>query len=195
MHKIIIDGENLTIEDVIKVARYGYRVEIAEEAKRRVKAAREVVDRFVDEGKVVYGITTGFGKFSDVVISKDETKKLQRNLIVSHACGVGEELPQEVVRAIMLLRANALSKGYSGVRLETLETLVEMLNKGVHPVIYEKGSLGASGDLAPLSHMVLVMIGEGEAYYNGERLSGKEALERAGIKKNRTCREGRACTY
>jgi len=182
LHKIVIDGENLTIEDVVKVARYGYRVEIAEEAKRRVKAAREVVDRFVDEGKVVYGITTGFGKFSDVVISKEETKKLQRNLIVSHACGVGDELPQEVVRAIMLLRANALSKGYSGVRLETLETLVEMLNKGVHPVIYEKGSLGASGDLAPLSHMVLVMIGEGEAYYNGERLSGKEALQRAGIK-------------
>ncbi|SHF03627.1 histidine ammonia-lyase [Caloramator proteoclasticus] len=182
MHKIIIDGENLTIDDVVKVARYGYRVEIAEEAKRKVKSAREVVDRFVNEGKVVYGITTGFGKFSDVVISKEEAKKLQRNLIVSHACGVGEELPQEVVRAIMLLRANALSKGYSGVRLETLETLVEMLNKGVHPVIYEKGSLGASGDLAPLSHMVLVMIGEGEAYYNGERLSGKEALNRAGIK-------------
>lgn len=182
LHKIIIDGENLTIEDVVKVARYGYRVEIAEEAKRKVKAAREVVDRFVDEGKVVYGITTGFGKFSDVVISKEEAKKLQRNLIVSHACGVGEELPQEVVRAIMLLRANALSKGYSGVRLETLETLVEMLNKGVHPVIYEKGSLGASGDLAPLSHMVLIMLGEGEAYYNGERLSGKEALNRADIK-------------
>ncbi|MCX7694622.1 MAG: histidine ammonia-lyase [Caloramator sp.] len=182
MHKIIIDGENLTIDDVIKVARYGYRVEIAEEAKRKVMAAREVVDRFVDEGKVVYGITTGFGKFSDVVISKEETKKLQRNLIVSHACGVGEELPQEVVRAIMLLRANALSKGYSGVRLQTLETLVEMINKGVHPVIYEKGSLGASGDLAPLSHMVLVMIGEGEAYYNGERLSGRKAMEMAGIK-------------
>ncbi|MCX7951468.1 MAG: histidine ammonia-lyase [Clostridiales bacterium] len=182
MHKIIIDGEHLTIEDVVKVAREGYRVELADEAKKRVKMAREVVDRYVAEGKVVYGITTGFGKFSDVVISKEEAKKLQRNLIVSHACGVGDEFPEEVVRAIMLLRANALSKGYSGVRLETLETLIEMLNKGVHPVIYEKGSLGASGDLAPLSHMVLVMIGEGEAYFNGEKLSGKDALLKAGIK-------------
>lgn len=182
LHKIIIDGEHLTIEDVVKVAREGYMVELSDEAKKRVIKAREVVDRYVEEGKVVYGITTGFGKFSDVVISKEEAKKLQRNLIVSHACGVGDEFPEEVVRAIMLLRANALSKGCSGVRLETLETLIEMLNKGVYPVIYEKGSLGASGDLAPLSHMVLVMIGEGEAYYNGERLRGSDALLKAGIK-------------
>ncbi|SKA79763.1 histidine ammonia-lyase [Caloramator quimbayensis] len=181
MNKVIIDGQNLKIEDVVNVARNGYIVELSGEAKERIEKARALVDRFVEEGRVEYGITTGFGKFSDVVISKDDAKKLQRNLIVSHACGVGEEFDTEIVRAIMLLRANALSKGYSGVRISTVKTLIDMLNKGVHPVIYEKGSLGASGDLAPLSHMVLVMIGEGEAYYNGERLSGKEAMEKAGI--------------
>lgn len=178
---MIIDGQNLKIEDVVNVARNGYIVELSDEAKDRIEKARALVDRFVEEGRVEYGITTGFGKFSDVVISKDDVKKLQRNLILSHACGVGDEFDTEIVRAIMLLRANALSKGYSGVRVSTVKTLIDMLNKGVHPVIYEKGSLGASGDLAPLSHMVLVMIGEGEAYYNGERLSGKEAMEKAGI--------------
>ncbi|MCX7883764.1 MAG: histidine ammonia-lyase [Caloramator sp.] len=181
MNKVIIDGQNLKIEDVVNVARNGYIVELSDEAKDRIEKARALVDRFVEEGRVEYGITTGFGKFSDVVISKDDVKKLQRNLILSHACGVGDEFDTEIVRAIMLLRANALSKGYSGVRVSTVKTLIDMLNKGVHPVIYEKGSLGASGDLAPLSHMVLVMIGEGEAYYNGERLSGKEAMEKAGI--------------
>ena len=133
------------------------------------------------ENKVVYGITTGFGKFSDVVITNGETKQLQKNLIISHACGVGNILDEEIVRGIMLLRANALSKGYSGARLLTINTLIEMLNKGVHPIIPEKGSLGASGDLAPLAHMVLVMIGEGEAIYNGERMNGKKAMDRANI--------------
>lgn len=181
MNKVVIDGHNLKIQDVVNAARYGYIVELSDEAAKRAAKARELVDRFVEEGRVEYGITTGFGKFSDVVISKEDTKKLQRNLIVSHACGVGEEFDTEIVRAIMLLRANALSKGYSGVRVSTIHTLIDMLNKGVHPVIYQKGSLGASGDLAPLSHMVLVMIGEGEAYYKGERLPGREAMKRAGI--------------
>ncbi|SEF55295.1 histidine ammonia-lyase [Caloramator fervidus] len=181
MNKVIIDGNSLTIEDVVNVARNGYFVELSDEAKERVKKARNLVDKFVEDEKVEYGITTGFGKFADVVISKEDAKKLQRNLIVSHACAVGNEFDTEIVRAIMLLRANALAKGYSGVRLSTLQMLVDMLNRKVHPVIYEKGSLGASGDLAPLSHMVLVMIGEGEAYYNGERLSGKEALHKAGM--------------
>lgn len=181
MKNIFIDGNSLTLQDVVQVARNNALVQLTDEAIHMVKKSREVVDEFVREEKVVYGITTGFGKFSDVVISKDETKDLQKNLIVSHACGVGNPFPQDVVRAIMLLRANALSKGCSGVRLETLNTLVEMLNKGVHPVIPEKGSLGASGDLAPLSHMVLVMLGEGEAYYQGKRLSGKEAMRNAHI--------------
>ncbi|WP_077370049.1 histidine ammonia-lyase [Anaerosalibacter sp. Marseille-P3206] len=181
MNKVIIDGNSLNIEDFINVVRKGYVVEMSKEAIEKVEKSRDVVDKYVDEGRVVYGITTGFGKFSDVVISKDETKDLQRNLIISHSCGVGEPLDEEVVRGIMLLRANALSKGFSGIRLSTLNTLIEMLNKGVHPVIPEKGSLGASGDLAPLAHMVLVLLGEGEAYYKGERMSGKKAMELANI--------------
>ncbi|EYE88076.1 histidine ammonia-lyase [Fervidicella metallireducens AeB] len=181
MKKVVINGYDLRIEDVVNVARHGYEVEISEEAKEKIVKARNLVDKFVNDGKVVYGITTGFGKFSDVVIDAEDTKTLQRNLIISHACGVGQPFSEEIARGIMLLRANALSKGHSGARLSTVQTLVDMLNKGVTPVIYEKGSLGASGDLAPLSHMVLVMIGEGEAYYKGERLSGKVAMERAGI--------------
>ncbi|HSH35976.1 HAL/PAL/TAL family ammonia-lyase, partial [Schnuerera sp.] len=181
MKTISIDGNNLNLEEFINVVRKGKKVRLTDEAMERVKKARDVVDEFVDDGKVVYGITTGFGKFSDVSITGEETKTLQKNLIISHACGVGKPLDEEIVRGIMLLRANALAKGYSGIRLSTLNTLIEMLNKGIHPWIPEKGSLGASGDLAPLSHMVLVMLGEGEAYYKGELLSGKEAMDRAGI--------------
>ncbi|SHD78500.1 histidine ammonia-lyase (histidase) [[Clostridium] ultunense Esp] len=181
MKKILIDGNSLNLEEFINVVRKGYKVKLTEDAVEKVNKARHVVDEFVEDERVVYGITTGFGKFSDVSISKEETKILQKNLIVSHACGVGKPLEQEIVRGIMLLRANALAKGYSGIRLSTLNTLIDMLNEGVHPLIPEKGSLGASGDLAPLSHMVLVMLGEGEAYYNGELLSGKEAMDRAGI--------------
>jgi len=178
---IRIDGNHLTVENVLQVAREQVQVTLTEAAAAQVRRSREVVDAFVNEEKVVYGITTGFGKFSDVVISKDEARDLQKNLIMSHACGVGDPLPEETVRAVMLLRANALSKGFSGVRLETIQVLLDMLNRGVHPVIPEKGSLGASGDLAPLSHMVLVMMGEGEAFYQGKRLSGSEAMKAAGI--------------
>ncbi|MEG1254709.1 histidine ammonia-lyase [Clostridium sp.] len=181
MNKVIINGNDLTLEDLINVARNNYEVEISKEAIERVKKSRSIVDKIVEEDKVVYGITTGFGKFSDVSISGEDCKTLQRNLIISHACGFGDRLDTDIVRAIILLRANALSKGYSGIRLSTLHTLIEMLNKGVHPVIPEKGSLGASGDLAPLSHMVLPMLGEGEAEYQGEIISGREAMNRAGI--------------
>ncbi|RDY23388.1 histidine ammonia-lyase [Romboutsia maritimum] len=182
MKKILIDGDSLTIEDVVKVARNNYSVELTKEAIDNVNKARNLVDKLVDEGKTSYGITTGFGKFSDVVISKEDSQQLQKNLIISHSCGVGNPLSEDIVRAIMLLRVNALSKGYSGIRIGTLQTLIEMINKGVHPIIPEKGSLGASGDLAPLSHMVLTMIGEGEAIYKGQRLSSKEAMDKAGIK-------------
>lgn len=181
MNKVIIDGSSLTLKDVVNVARHFYTVELSKDARERINDSRKLVDDFVASEKVQYGITTGFGKFSDVVISKDDAAHLQRNLIVSHACGMGNPLDAEIVRAIMLLRANALSKGYSGIRLSTVETLLSMLNKHVHPVIPEKGSLGASGDLAPLSHMVLVMIGEGEAYFEGKRMKGHEAMEKAGI--------------
>ncbi len=181
MHTVLVDGNNLTINDVVNVARHKYEVELANEAERNIEISREYVEKLLEEDRVVYGITTGFGKFSDVRISHSESKLLQKNLIMSHACGVGNNLPEEVSRAIMLLRANALAKGYSGIRLSTVKTLLEMLNKGVHPAIPEKGSLGASGDLAPLAHMVLPMIGLGEAYYNGELMDGGKAMEKAGI--------------
>lgn len=193
MSIVYIDGEKLTIEDIVKVARKGYKVQLTEEAIKKVEKSRELVDRFVEEERVVYGITTGFGKFSDVAISKEETQDLQRNLIISHSCGVGNPFGEEIVRAIMLLRANALAKGFSGIRLSTLKVLIDMINNEVHPVIPEKGSLGASGDLAPLSHMVLVMLGEGEAFYKGERLAGSKAMEKAGIDTiNLTSKEGLA---
>lgn len=181
MNKVIINGNDLRLEDIVNVARNNYQVEISEEAIKRVGKSREIVDKIVEENRVVYGITTGFGKFSDVSISGEDCKTLQRNLIISHACGFGDSLDTDIVRTIILLRANALSKGYSGIRLSTLQTLVAMLNKGVHPIIPEKGSLGASGDLAPLSHMVLPMIGEGEAEYKGKIVSGREAMKEAGI--------------
>lgn len=178
---LYINGENLDLGAFVGVTRKGEQVGLTEDSVAKIQKARKLVDDFVDNKRVVYGITTGFGKFSDVSISKDETEALQRNLIVSHACGVGEPFAPEVSRGIMLLRANAMAKGNSGVRLSTVQTLLDMLNKGVTPVIPQKGSLGASGDLAPLSHMVLVMIGEGEAWYQGERMSGREAMDKAGI--------------
>ena len=181
MGHIFIDGNSLTLEKFIDVTRKNMKVELTTEAIEKVNKARALVDRYVDDNKVVYGLTTGFGKFSDVVINGEETKTLQRNLIISHACGVGNPLDEEIVRGIMLLRANALAKGYSGIRLSTLNTLIEMINKGVHPIVPEKGSLGSSGDLAPLAHVVLVLIGEGEAIFKGVRMPGKEAMAKAGI--------------
>src|SRR5690606_1266751 len=131
--------------------------------------------------RAVYGVTTGFGRFSEVAIPRDHLEELQLNLIRSHACGVGEPLSRPETRAITLLRANVLAKGYSGVRPEVVELLLEMLNRGVHPVIPEQGSVGASGDLAPLSHLALVLGGEGEAEMGGEVVGGGEALRRAGL--------------
>lgn len=178
---VIIDGKSLTVEEVVRVARFGEEVEMTEESKKAVRRAREYVEKKLEEGAVIYGLTTGFGKFSDTLISPDEAADLQRNLIISHACAMGNSLPTEVVRGIILLRCNALARGNSGIRPETLDSLLMMLNKRVHPVIPEKGSLGASGDLAPLSHMVLPLIGEGEAEWQGEILPGREAMEKAGI--------------
>ncbi len=179
--KIILGKGKLSIENVVNVCRNGYKVEIAEEAIKKMQIARDLVERYVNNEIVSYGITTGFGKFSDVIISKDETEELQRNLIISHSCGVGNPLSIENVRAIMLLRVNNFTKGHSGVRIITANKIIEMLNKGVTPFIPEKGSLGASGDLAPLSHMVLVMLGLGKAYYEGVLYEGAEAMEKAGI--------------
>ncbi len=178
---VILDGDSLSLEQLVNVARHGWKVELSERAVEKVRKSRAIVEDIVENNKVVYGITTGFGKFADVSISKEDCRQLQTNLILSHACGAGPLFPTDTVRSIMLLRANALAKGFSGVRLETLSTLVEMLNRGVHPQIPEKGSLGSSGDLAPLSHMVLPLLGEGEAEFGGEVLTGAEAMKRAGI--------------
>ena len=180
--KLVIGEEKLKLEDLINVTRKSYEVQLSQGAYDRIARARALVDRYVEEKRVSYGITTGFGKFCDTVVSKEETGQLQKNLIMSHSCGVGNPLGIDVVRGIMLLRVVNLSKGYSGARKITVDTLVEMLNKGVTPYIPEKGSLGASGDLAPLAHMVLVMLGMGRAYYNGELMDGKKAMEKGGVK-------------
>jgi histidine ammonia-lyase len=193
MAKVVINGSSLTMEEVADVARHGRRVEIAESAKELVNKSRAYVDNLVEKNRVVYGVTTGFGKFSDVHISKEDAEQLQTNLIMSHACGTGTPFPEETVRAMMLLRANALVIGLSGIRLSTIEALLAMLNNDVHPVIPEKGSLGASGDLAPLAHMILPLLGLGEAFYKGERMDGGKALEKAGLKPIRlTSKEGLA---
>ncbi len=181
MTDLLIDGNSLTIKDVYEVSTGGGKVGLAAEVSRQVGRSRNLVETYVNSGRVEYGITTGFGKFADVMISKGETAQLQHNLIRSHACGVGRPLSIETARAVMLLRVNALAKGYSGIKESTLNTLIEMLNKDVIPVIPSKGSLGASGDLAPLAHMALVLIGEGEACYKEKRMPGKDAMGKAGI--------------
>lgn len=184
MTEIIIDGESLTFEQVLAVAyaRPGEpRVALADTAKARVNRCANAVQTLLDRGEVAYGITTGFGAFKDKIISRDEVEQLQRNVVVSHAVGVGDPFDTATVRAIMLIRANTLARGFSGIRLETLELILECLNRGVHPVIPEKGSLGASGDLAPLAHFACVLIGEGEAEFEGKILPGREALAKAGL--------------
>lgn len=181
MKTIVLTGEDLTLEEMVAVCRKGAPVALSDTAKQQINASRQVVDSLVDEGKVVYGISTGFGKFCNTVIDKDQCKDLQTNLIITHAVGAGPNFAREYVRGIMLLRVNNLCKGFSGARLLVVETLVSMLNLGVSPCIPEKGSLGASGDLAPLSHMVLPMLGYGEAEYEGEILPGKTAMEKARI--------------
>jgi len=177
---VTIDGSALNVDQVVAVAR-GAPVQLAPSAIPGIRRARQAVEDFVARGEIVYGITTGFGAFKDRIISPDQVKTLQRNIVMSHAVGVGPLLPTDVVRAMMVVRANALAKGHSGVRLETLEALLVLLNRGVHPLIPAQGSLGASGDLAPLAHMALVLIGEGEAEFQGEHLPGREALRRAGL--------------
>ncbi len=178
---VTIDGKSLKIVDVHKVAREGAKVQIDPKCIDIIKNSRDTVERVLKEGKTVYGINTGFGELANVRIEEQKTKKLQKNLVRSHASGVGKRLDEEIVRGTMLLRANTLVKGYSGVRPILLDTLVAMLNRGVHPIIPSQGSVGASGDLAPLAHMSLVLIGEGEAYYKGEKMSGGEAMKKAGI--------------
>ncbi|OWZ85044.1 histidine ammonia-lyase [Natranaerobius trueperi] len=178
---IYLTGSQLSFEEIERVMIKKEQVELSTKAREDIVKSRKLIDELVDNEETVYGVTTGFGKFSDTAISTKDINALQENLILSHAAGVGEPFSEEIVRGIMLLRANSLSKGHSGVRLETVKLLLDMLNEEIHPVIPSQGSLGASGDLAPLAHMVLVMLGRGEAYYRGERLLGSEALKKAGL--------------
>jgi len=176
-----LDGRSLSLEEIASVALNGCAVAIAPGAYALMDASRAVVEGVVSRAETAYGINTGFGKLSDVRIGSDQLEALQRNLVRSHACGIGEPLPEDEVRAMLLLRANVLAKGLSGVRPLVVETLVAMLNHRVHPVIPARGSVGASGDLAPLAHLALALIGEGEVLYSGERVAAAAALERAGI--------------
>ncbi len=181
MNVVIVDGEHLTLEEIYAVAVENVPVELYADAVENIRTSREYVEQLVEQDDIVYGVTTGFGKFSNVKIKHEDVLTLQENLIVSHQTGVGEPFSEDIVRAIMLLRANTLSKGFSGVRPCVVQTIIEMLNKRIHPVIPRKGSVGASGDLAPLAHLAGVIIGHGEAWYNGQRLPGADAMKRAGI--------------
>ncbi len=178
---VILDGERLTIEQVRAVAAGGEPVSLAPDAIQKMLRSRAVVERLAAGDKPVYAVNTGVGHLADIRIPPEELEQLQRNVVRSHACGVGEPLARAEVRAMMLIRANVLAKGCSGIRPVVAERLCEMLKRGVTPVVPSRGSVGASGDLAPLAHMALVLIGEGEAEFEGERLQGGEALRRAGI--------------
>ena len=184
MKEIVLDGESLTFEQVLASA-YGKpgepRLLLGDLAKKNVQKAADAVDTLLERGEIAYGITTGFGAFKDKIISREEVEQLQRNIVLSHAVGVGDPFDTATVRAIMLIRANTLARGFSGIRLETLDLILDCLNRGVHPVIPEKGSLGASGDLAPLAHFACVLIGEGKAELNEEILPGSVALKRVGL--------------
>ena len=177
----MLTGNELTFAQLYAVALQHAPVSLSSDATLRMKASRAVVDKLLAEGQTAYGINTGFGKLASVRISSEQVRQLQINLVRSHSCGVGTPLSEAETRAMILLRANALAKGLSGVRPVVVETLCAMLNAGVHPVIPSQGSVGASGDLAPLAHLAQVVIGEGEAIYKGERLSGSEAMKRAAI--------------
>lgn len=181
MKPIIITGNDLTIADIVAVARQKVAVELSEDAKKRIGDSSAVVERLVDKDAVVYGVTTGFGDLANVTIPKTKIEALQTNLLSSHSAGVGNALPEDVVRATILSRVNTFAKGLSGIRLSTVEALIGMLNNGVFPVVPEKGSVGASGDLAPLAHLMLLLIGKGEAFVDGKRVPGGKALEKAGL--------------
>ncbi len=179
--KLTLDGHSLTIEDVETVADGKVEVNLSQLAIEQLRNSRQIVEDFLQRRAIVYGITTGFGKFKDVYIAPEQTEQLQRNFLFSHACGMGDLFDSRTVRAITVLRANALAKGFSGIRTEVVDLLVALLNSDVHPLIPQQGSVGASGDLAPLSHLALTLIGEGSAEYKGKVLSSKDALAKAGL--------------
>ena len=181
METLFIDKSNLRIEDVVAVARDFVTVMISDDTTDRIQRSRNLVEKWVSENRIIYGITTGFGALSHTRITGAQTRELQRNILMSHASGIGTPLPEEVVRAIMAIRLHDLSLGYAGLRLETFQQLMALLNHGIWPIVPEKGSVGASGDLAPTAHLCLVLIGLGEAFYQGQRQAGLAALTAAGL--------------
>lgn len=193
MKALTIDCGLLSIQDVELVARHRQPVELGPHALEAMAGSRALVEQITVERQVVYGVTTGFGKFADRVIPVDALEQLQRNLILSHSVGVGQPLAPELVRAMIVLRVASLARGYSGIRIDTVKGLLDLLNADIIPVIPAKGSVGASGDLAPLAHLALVLIGEGEAWVEGERVCGRDALARAGLRPVQlTAKEGLA---
>ncbi len=178
----IIKGSGLTIEDLVNVARNGEKVELDNAAKDRILKCRDMLESKIEAGEIMYGVNTGIGEFSEVVLDDDQVKDFQKYLIYNHAAGIGDPMPLEYVRGAMLARANVHAHGNSGCRLEITQTLVDMLNYGVTPYVCQKGSVGACGDLAPMSQIALLMMGEGKAYYEGELYDGNVALDKAGIK-------------
>lgn len=181
MEDITLDVDGLTLEQLVAVAREGAAVQLSSAARSRIADARALVDRWVAEERTIYGVTTGFGALSDRTISAADTRKLQENILKSHSAGVGPAFDEECVRAFIALRIKDMACGHSGIRLETVEALLHLLNAGVCPVVPQQGSVGASGDLAPLAHLALVLVGRGEAVYEGERIAGAEALRRCGL--------------
>ncbi len=196
MTEVFLNGQNLTIEQVVAIADDpGIQVRITPEAITNIKRAADAVEKFISEGRIAYGITTGFGAFKDQLISTDEVEKLQENIILSHAVGVGPVLEERVVRAMMVIRANTLARGHSGIRLETIELLLALLNYNILPLIPSKGSLGASGDLAPLAHMSLPLLGVGNVRFRGEIVPALQAMETVGLKPIKlAAKEGLALT-
>ncbi len=202
--KLIIDGNSLTLKSIEKFLSNNLTIELSKDAKKKISKASSLVDKWVSEGKIIYGVTTGFGDFSNVRIDKKDIEKLQENLIISHTAGVGENLPPHIVKLMMLLRANALAGGYSGIKLNTLQLLIDLINKNILPVIPSQGSVGSSGDLAPLAHLVLAMIGKGKVQIiknifdetsitKAKIISSKAALKKFGLEPARlTAKEGLA---
>jgi histidine ammonia-lyase len=182
MKAISLGYDGMTLDQLVAIARQGINVKLSDGSRERLRRTRQLVDNWVENERTIYGITTGFGALSDVVISKKDTRKLQENILMSHAAGVGDPLEDQYVRATMALRIKDLARGHSGIRLETVEHLAALLNWGVCPLIPEKGSVGASGDLAPLAHLALVLVGLGEAFYKGQRMSGRQVLSKCGLK-------------
>ncbi|MCK5024024.1 MAG: aromatic amino acid lyase, partial [Thermoplasmata archaeon] len=178
---VVLDGESLKIEDVVNVARHGERVELSLTSVEKINKCRAVLEAKIEKGEIMYGVNTGIGEFSEMVLSEEQIKEFQKYLIYNHAAGIGDPAPQEYVRGAMLLRANVHAHGQSGQRLVMTQTLIQMLNKDVVPYVCQKGSVGACGDLAPMAQIALLMMGEGQAYYQGELLQGREAMQKADI--------------